>query len=530
MSMFRDRDAGGTDAAAPRDAAPAARPGFGFGGGRFGWSERGGGESGAWPAPGPSRQGSTVAGGIAGEGTIAPASRLADAPPMRSVARPHVDRAAADVPRAPAEAGPEATMPPSAATGPAVSEAAAQAARAALRPEGPAGNRPASGQPSAATVSDALARHGDETFAARARLAALQAGPPRRPRIWEMDEGGAAGAQRPASARAESRGGRGDWLDRIGTPGEGEGGSAALRAGQSSEADPGARLPEPLPEPRDDAGGADRPATDAALPASRRPAPFVLGRRPDPAAPAGMPVADGGGAPPKDLADDRAGAPGGDAEDAVAYARAQLARMAELGLADDAADDAESTPGGGRSARAKTRVLGFRPPEADDDPLARAGAACAGRGPDFPVGWLVVVEGAGRGASFALTSGVATLGRGEDQTVRLDFGDTAISRQGHASIVFDDETGRFYLGAGSRTNLVRRNGRPVLATEEVAGGDEIRLGETTLRLVALCGDGFSWSEGVADSGVAGGGVTGGSVTGGGVAGGGVAGGGVTGGA
>ncbi|RDC74169.1 FHA domain-containing protein [Rhodovulum sp. 12E13] len=184
--------------------------------------------------------------------------------------------------------------------------------------------------------------------------------------------------------------------------------------------------------------------------------------------------------------------------------------MAELGLADAGADDAESAPRGGRSARVKTRVLGFRPPEADDDPMARGGAACAGRGPDFPVGWLVVVDGAGRGASFALTSGVATLGRGEDQTVRLDFGDTAISRQGHASIVFDDETGRFFLGAGSRTNLVRRNGRPVLATEEVAGGDEIRLGETTLRLVALCGDGFSWSEGVADGGAAGGSATGGT--------------------
>jgi hypothetical protein len=230
-------------------------------------------------------------------------------------------------------------------------------------------------------------------------------------------------------------------------------------------------------------------------------------------------VADGAGAPPKDIAGEPADAPENDAphndaDDPVAYARAQLARMAELGLADeeaaDGTDDAGSTARGGRSARVKTRVLGFRPPEADDDPLARGGAACAGRGPDFPVGWLVVVAGAGRGASFALTSGVATLGRAEDQTVRLDFGDTAISRQGHASIVFDDETGRFFLGAGSRTNLVRRNGRPVLATEEVAGGDEIRLGETTLRLVALCGDGFSWKEGTADGGTACGGVVSGA--------------------
>jgi pSer/pThr/pTyr-binding forkhead associated (FHA) protein len=106
----------------------------------------------------------------------------------------------------------------------------------------------------------------------------------------------------------------------------------------------------------------------------------------------------------------------------------------------------------------------------------------------------VVTAGAGRGASFALTSGVATLGRGQDQTVSLDFGDTAISRHAHASVAFDEETGRFFLGAGAKSNIVRRNGRPVLATEELENGDEIRLGETTLRLVALCGPDFSWDD------------------------------------
>jgi hypothetical protein len=410
----------------------------------------------------------------------------------------------------------------------------------------PAGNR---------SVGEALARHGDETFAARARLAAQQPGLHRRPRIWDMEDAAVPATSRTASVRAESRGGRGDWLDRIDQAAE-----PAPRAATANAVAPSD--PAGLPAPADDGSGdgpgrpegdmqpgaaaspgdvgADAPAAEPVEAGARghRRAPLVLGATAP--APAGVapevPAADDAGRdrrqhPPQDppavdigRIDAGSGAAGtavddpaatarpddisadmaapeelrGNPDDPVAYARAQLARMAELGLAGagaDVDDGAAGPGGGGRTARARTRVLGFRPPEADADPFGHGGSAAANRGPDYPVGWLVVVEGAGRGASFALTSGVATLGRGDDQTVRLDFGDTAISRQAHASIAFDDETGRFFLGAGSRTNLVRRNGRPVLATEEVAGGDEIRLGETVLRLVALCGEGFSWGGG-----------------------------------
>jgi hypothetical protein len=177
----------------------------------------------------------------------------------------------------------------------------------------------------------------------------------------------------------------------------------------------------------------------------------------------------------------------------IAYARAQVARIAEAGMA----DDPNEGPGAGR---AKTRLLGFQSRDfAARDPLAQD-AGDARRGPMFPVGWIVVTGGAGRGASFALTAGVATLGRGDDQTVCLDFGDTAISRQAHASIAYDHETNRFFLGAGARSNLVRLNDRPVLATEELEDGDLIRIGETTLRFAALCGPDFAWNGGGGGSG------------------------------
>ena len=111
----------------------------------------------------------------------------------------------------------------------------------------------------------------------------------------------------------------------------------------------------------------------------------------------------------------------------------------------------------------------------------------------FPAGWIVVVDGPGRGASFTLQVGVSQIGRGEEQAVRLDFGDTSISRNNHAAVAYDDEQGKFFLGHGGKSNLVRLNGMPVLSTEELTDGDEIRIGETTLKFVALCGEAFTWS-------------------------------------
>ena len=149
----------------------------------------------------------------------------------------------------------------------------------------------------------------------------------------------------------------------------------------------------------------------------------------------------------------------------------------------------------GRSAgRVKTRLLGF---QSDDEQKDVFATQTEGRAPvvadRFPTGWIVVVDGAGRGASFALHSGVSQIGRGEDQTVRLDFGDTSISRNNHAAVAFDEEQSKFFLGHGGKSNLVRLNGNPVLSTEEITDGDEIRIGETSLKFVALCGDDFTWT-------------------------------------
>lgn len=149
----------------------------------------------------------------------------------------------------------------------------------------------------------------------------------------------------------------------------------------------------------------------------------------------------------------------------------------------------------GRTGRVKTRLLGFgEPQDANSNPFQTTEQAAPSTHSNFPVGWLIVVDGPGRGAAFTIHDGVASIGRSPDQAVPLAFGDNSISRENHAAIAYDDEQRSFFLGHGGKANLVRLNGRPVLSTEELRSDDAIRIGETTLRFVALCGAQFSWSQ------------------------------------
>lgn len=155
------------------------------------------------------------------------------------------------------------------------------------------------------------------------------------------------------------------------------------------------------------------------------------------------------------------------------------------------------TPAADRSERVKTTFLGFERPDAhvqdsmEAEPIAKPMAAKA----IFPVGWLVITEGPGRGTSFPLIEGLAQIGRNDDQAVQLDFGDNGISRAGHAVVAYNAEDRTCYLGHGGKANLVRLNGGPVLSTVPLSNGDMIRISDTTLRFVAFCDDSFDWQDG-----------------------------------
>ena len=150
-----------------------------------------------------------------------------------------------------------------------------------------------------------------------------------------------------------------------------------------------------------------------------------------------------------------------------------------------------------RRARVKTTFLGFERPDTHvqdlietAEPIRKAETAAE----TFPVGWLVVTGGPGRGASITLKEGLMQIGRNDDQAIQLDFGDTGISRSNHAFIAYDPEDRKCYLGHGGKANLVRLNGKPVLSTVPLASGDLIRISETSLRFVAFCDENFDWRD------------------------------------
>ena len=143
--------------------------------------------------------------------------------------------------------------------------------------------------------------------------------------------------------------------------------------------------------------------------------------------------------------------------------------------------------------RVKTRIMGFSQNSTADDLFGQPEEETPTE-LEFPIGWLVVTQGPGRGKFFALQNLVSAIGRGEDQTVTLNFGDDTISRNNHAAVAYDDQMNACFLGYGGKANLVRLNGRPVRSTEQLNHGDVIRVGETDLRFVALCGPDFTWNE------------------------------------
>lgn len=150
-----------------------------------------------------------------------------------------------------------------------------------------------------------------------------------------------------------------------------------------------------------------------------------------------------------------------------------------------------------RSDRVKTTFLGFERPgnpvqeSMEAEPVSKQVVATN----TFPVGWLVITDGPGRGTSFSLVEGLAQIGRNDDQAVQLDFGDNGISRAGHAVVAYNSEDRKCYLGHGGKANLVRLNGGPVLSTVALTTGDTIRISETTLRFVSFCDENFDWRNG-----------------------------------
>ena len=107
------------------------------------------------------------------------------------------------------------------------------------------------------------------------------------------------------------------------------------------------------------------------------------------------------------------------------------------------------------------------------------------------VGWLVCVEGPDRGRSYPLHDENNFVGSGSLMDVNLSKG-AGPSPDKPAVVTYDRTARAFWCGHTGGREIVRLNGRPLLSTEALRSGDRIRLGQTELLFVGLCGPDFDW--------------------------------------
>lgn len=108
------------------------------------------------------------------------------------------------------------------------------------------------------------------------------------------------------------------------------------------------------------------------------------------------------------------------------------------------------------------------------------------------VGWLVVLNGRGKGRDFRLVPGMNRIGRDRDMHVCLDVGDETISRREHALVFYDPLNKTYFVQHGNGQNLTYLNGAAVIGGQPLKDRDRLRIGRTELLFVALCGEAFDW--------------------------------------
>jgi len=110
------------------------------------------------------------------------------------------------------------------------------------------------------------------------------------------------------------------------------------------------------------------------------------------------------------------------------------------------------------------------------------------------VGWFVIIEGMGTGEDVKILMGQNSIGRSKNNTICIDFGDTAISRDNHAYVIYDPKFNKFIFRNGEGQNLSYLNDQGVYAPVELKRGDIIEMGNTKLRFVSFCDEKFKWES------------------------------------
>jgi len=106
------------------------------------------------------------------------------------------------------------------------------------------------------------------------------------------------------------------------------------------------------------------------------------------------------------------------------------------------------------------------------------------------VGWLVCTKGPERGRDYRLHAGRNFVGRSWKMDVCI-VEDRSISRENHASLVFDPKSCIFSLVPGDSVDTCL-NGEELTAPQPLLEGDRITLGQSEFDFVPYCKGEVTW--------------------------------------
>lgn len=109
------------------------------------------------------------------------------------------------------------------------------------------------------------------------------------------------------------------------------------------------------------------------------------------------------------------------------------------------------------------------------------------------VGWLVCVEGPGKGRDYRLVNRINTIGRDDSNDVALT-GDQSISQKNNAKLGYDPRHNVFTLIPGDGKNMSYLNDQPLYSPMVLNPYDVIEMGDYKLVFIPLCSDRFRWPE------------------------------------
>lgn len=112
------------------------------------------------------------------------------------------------------------------------------------------------------------------------------------------------------------------------------------------------------------------------------------------------------------------------------------------------------------------------------------------QGMDPTVGWVVCVSGPEKGKDYRIRSERNLIGRSSSMQVSIQ--DESISRDNHASIIYNPHKATFKLQTGESRGMVYLNGEELLQPTEIKTGDKIKIGSSELMFVQFAGSFFDW--------------------------------------